>query len=192
MSPNEFLERLRQEWEDRGGAGQHGKLPSVRLDWEEYFRRFCLAHGGAKHPPLMRAGRLWFEDGWGYSATDHAGPEWPPPTDEDELVRVRRVYWKLRRSAVRRELLKSRLLLEELERLVASHDVLPVQAVATWEEDERHPHGGRWHRQHREVDVGAMRSRVEWLREDLVICEFKIADPDWEPADEPALQGATG
>lgn len=180
MTPNEFLERLRREWEDRGGAGQRGKPPSFQVDWREYFRRFCQAHGGAAHPPFMKSGRLWFFDGWGYSATDWAGPEYPPPADKDELTRVKRIYWKLRRTAVRLELFKATYVMEEIERLVASHDLVPPVRVEWWEDDESLPGGGKWNQALKDIDVGEARERVRWLQDDLTVCEFKIADPDWE------------
>ena len=64
----------------------------VHLDWVAYFRKFCEAHG----EPVQYKGRLLFQDGWTYSKTNPAGPEWPPPEDEQEFVRLVRAYWLIK------------------------------------------------------------------------------------------------
>jgi hypothetical protein len=61
----------------------------LRLDWRAYFRNFVETHG----EPIRADGRLLFRDGWGYSATSHAGPEFPPPSDPEQLQSLQRLYW---------------------------------------------------------------------------------------------------
>lgn len=72
----------------------------VRLDWKTYFEKFQEEHG----QPLEYKGRLLFADGWQYSASDYAGPEWPPPTDERALRLMQRTYWFIRRRLAANEL----------------------------------------------------------------------------------------
>lgn len=61
----------------------------LKLDFRAYFRNFIVEHG----EPIRADGRLLFRDGWGYSATDHAGPEFPPPTDPEVLRQLQKQYW---------------------------------------------------------------------------------------------------
>lgn len=72
----------------------------LQLDWKAYYDRFDAAHGGH---PLSFKGRLLWRDGWTYSSTDHAGPEWKPPEDPKELKVLQTTYWMARRSLIRDE-----------------------------------------------------------------------------------------
>ena len=81
------------------------KLATVALDWKAYFQHFCRAHGGDDLMPWgaeLGKGILVFPDGWTYSATDYAGPEWPPPTSKRELRKLQVHYWQKRKDAARR------------------------------------------------------------------------------------------
>ena len=98
----------------------------VKLDWVQYFKRFCEEHGGN---PINYKGRLLFQDGWTYSATSHAGPEWAPPEDPKELVALVTVYWQeqLRALEVERRQLKA--YVHGLTQLSQAKSV-PLQATA--------------------------------------------------------------
>lgn len=80
-----------------------------RLDWKQYFLDFCEHHGGY---PVEVRGRLLFRDGWQYSATDYAGPEYEPPEDALPLVLE---YWTARRSVLWRQLMALRMAVSGLK-----------------------------------------------------------------------------
>lgn len=145
---------------DRGPAG-------VRLDWVQYFRNFCAAHG---EWPVLAGGRLLFPDGWRYSATDPRGPEWLPPEDPAGLRSLRRVYWTRRREIVRADAADLRHRLRRLEDL-ASVRSLPLVSVGYEADDE-----GRARRVSRELDVGALAARLAWLEADLEQCDRELND----------------
>lgn len=69
-----------------------------RLDWREYYIQFEQRHGG---DPVLYDNTILFRDGWRYSATDHAGPEYPPPESKEELRHLQLVYWDTRRQELR-------------------------------------------------------------------------------------------
>lgn len=69
----------------------------LQLDWKSYYDRFDSAHGGY---PIPFRGRLLWRDGWTYSSTDHAGPEWKPPEDTKELKVFKSHYWNSRRVLI--------------------------------------------------------------------------------------------
>lgn len=170
-NPSDLIDGLRRAWARRAPTLQ-GALPRVEIDWRRYFEDFCAAHGRF---PLFWSGRLLFSDGWAYGATDHAGPEWPPPADPVERGRLRRLYWRLRRLAVARDLPAARLRVEQIEQLLATHSVVPQQRSVFYDEDKE---GYRVH--HQPVDLESARQRVAWLEADLRICELRIVDPDAE------------
>lgn len=174
-NPAEFLEQqreqLRRRWAARASEG--GQTSRATLDWRAYFRTFCERHGRF---PLMHMGRLLFPDGWQYSATDHAGPEWRPPEDRAELLKLMRIYWYLRRKAVRRTLPAARAWLDQLGEMAATHDMPILQKVTTWDPDAGEH--GQARSDTRPVDVEAARQKVAWLERDLLVCELRILNPE--------------
>lgn len=66
-----------------------------------YFYNFCKMHGD----PVDDGKRLIFPDGWTYARTDYAGPEVPPPKDEQVLRALMLVYWteKVKQARARRD-----------------------------------------------------------------------------------------
>lgn len=84
-------------------------LPELKmsLDWREYYKSFAEAHGGT---PIVHQERQLFQDGWMYSLSSYSGPEWPPPEDPKELVKLQQVYWNTRwnRARIELEALKGR------------------------------------------------------------------------------------
>ena len=103
----------------------------VELDWQEYFADFCFLHG----KPVELAGRLWFPDGWSYSAFDYAGPEWGPPTERTELKRIKQQYWETRRIAVLTDLNAAAAELKTLEQAQQLRSVPLKQRVGSRGDD---------------------------------------------------------
>lgn len=151
-------------------------LPDLRveLDWRAYFRAFCEAHG----EPHEVGGRLWFEDGWSYSNTAYAGPEYPPPADPERLRRCQLDYWRQRRSEVNdeRRLLASRLRgIEDLQ----SAKSMPLLRKVKVSEDGTMPDGTPFRRARFEaapIDAEALMVRLEGLTREQVHCETKIKE----------------
>jgi len=73
----------------------------VKLDWKNYYFKFSEQHGG--NPVVYKEVQL-FCDGWRYSLTDYAGPEYPPPEDKKELRKLQLVYWYTRWNRAKNEL----------------------------------------------------------------------------------------
>ncbi len=70
-------------------------VAGYRLDWPAYFHAFEMAHG----PSVDFESRLLYEDGWMY-AYDHRGPEYPPPEDRAERMRLRKAWINIRRAVL--------------------------------------------------------------------------------------------
>lgn len=105
--------------------------PRVRLDWRAYFARFCEAHG---NNPVEHGGRLLFADGWRYSMTDHAGPEWPPPSGAD-FKELQRAYWNKRLALVEVERGRLQRTIGELQQLQDQRRVPLQQRTIVWSDD---------------------------------------------------------
>lgn len=159
--------------EDARLQGQQVTTPS--LDWVAYFRAFCEAHGA----PVLWGGRLLFADGWTYSSTDHAGPEWPPPADPALLRQAQKDYWRRRHqvsNAQMHDLAQELFSLEELQRgkslpILQSQTAVGPSGAVTFDE--------------RPVDFEAMRQRLTWLEDDVRECLQHLE----ELSDEPAAAG---
>jgi hypothetical protein len=147
-------------------------LTSTEMDWESYFADFCHEHGGS--PMLwsdeVRGDWLIFGDGWSYSLASHEGPERPPPDDLAQRCKLLRFYWRRRRHAVRQEAERIKDDLQGLEALRAKHS-RPLKTRTTWwDADAR-----AWRvDKNQEVDLDAMRKRLEWLENDLLACDNKL------------------
>lgn len=102
----------------------------VELDWQAYYDAFKAEHGD----PVAHGGRLLFADGWTYSATDPAGPEWPPPKDERELLALQLAYWETRRRLVVTERDHLRGIVRTLREMQSGKSIQLVQRVAVRDE----------------------------------------------------------
>lgn len=142
--------------------------PEANLDWQAYFKEFCLAHG---NNPIMFGGVLLFEDGWTYSAHDHSGPEWSPPKDVEELHQLMLAYWQRRRAIVQHEAKQLAQHIHHLEELQQSRKV-PLQQVIAWFDSE----AKRWHKETGPLDLEGMRGRLQWLDDDVQMCEEKVKE----------------
>ncbi len=98
----------------------------VRLDWRAYWKEFSREHGDY---PVKFRGVLLFRDGWTYSSSGYAGPEWPPPADETALRKLVRGYWLLRKREVRKLWWEQQTEYDGLKRLQSTRSQ-PLQRVA--------------------------------------------------------------
>lgn len=96
----------------------------VIFDWRAYYVRFKEEHG----EPIAYKGRLLFPDGWMYSATNYAGPEWEPTKDKALLRIQQRVYWTLRRVLLQTELTRIVRVVAQLKQFQELKNV-PLQKV---------------------------------------------------------------
>ena len=105
----------------------------VQLDWKAYYKNFSIAHGG---DPIMYGGRQLFQDGWTYSGTDYAGPEWPPPSNKVLRTRLIRTYWEKRKEIVVQQEEYLRLRIEALEGMQSAKNQPLQQVVRLWSDTE--------------------------------------------------------
>lgn len=183
MTPDDFLRMARARWSAvPSGAGP---IVHVEVDWKAYFEAFREAHGKF---PLYYRGKLLFPDGWSYSATDYAGPEWPPPEDPVAAKNLRRMYWRLRRNAVRQEIPPARLQIEQIKQLIATHSVVPLKRVTYWDREGGKDGAGTYVSEVRPVSLDDALARLAWLEDDLALCELKIVDPDAPVSERGELQ----
>jgi hypothetical protein len=104
----------------------------LKLDWKAYYNQFSEKHGGT---PIIYKGKQLFADGWTYSSTDYAGPEWPPSNDSKELHTMQLVYWYTRWNRAKNELMLLRNRLDAMKGLQESKDV-PLQQVVVSKHQE--------------------------------------------------------
>lgn len=146
----------------------HDHTLAVRLDWRAYFKEFCDLHG---RDPVPYRGRLLFPDGWTYSSTDYAGPEWPPPDDPAELLAVQSSYWRRRRGIVRRECVTLQLAVQSLAEMQGCKSV-PLQQVVQIRDSETN----KLVTSRRPLDLEALKGRLTWLEEDVAECNRHLAE----------------
>lgn len=112
----------------------HPQYPQlkVKLDWRNYYFRFSELHGGT---PIIYKGRQLFQDGWGYSLEDYAGPEYPPPEDAKELRKLQIIYWYTRWNRAKNELNFVQSRASDLKNLQSAKSA-PLQHVVVGEDEE--------------------------------------------------------
>lgn len=147
-------------------------VPRIKLDWKAYFTEFCERHG----EPVRYKGRLLFDDGWMYSATDYAGPEWEPPADKATRLQLQQEYWQARYDMVMAEANGLRQELTNLTQLERVRQGAPLQQrVVKYKENDQglavacgvETIG---------VDLEPLQSRLNWLESELENCDSKMAD----------------
>lgn len=141
---------------------------SVTLDWKAYFKAFEEEHG---KNPVVFEGRLLFSDGWTYSASDHAGPEWPPPADEAELRRLQVAYWRKRKQIVSSELVRLRHDIDGLRHMQSVKSIPLRQVVRYFDSDAKKRVTER-----QQLDLAGLESRLRWLEADAADCEAKLTE----------------
>jgi hypothetical protein len=93
--------------------------PVLKMNWVSYFKRFCEQHGEPiKHGPV-----LLFADGWSYNSLNHAGPEFPPPTDPEKLRALQVVYQRKRYDLIARLIVRNEAKLQRLAGLSAAGEM---------------------------------------------------------------------
>lgn len=149
----------------------------LRLDWTAYWREFQAIHGG---DPLPYRGRLLFRDGWTYSATDHAGPEWAPPGDDsvhghptgEASAKLRREYWSGHRARIVSELSPRERRLDGLRDLARGKSAPLMIAITVTGDD------GKSRAASAPLDLMPLEARIEFLRGARDECDWEIAAID--------------
>lgn len=144
---------------------------SIELDWVGYFKAFSEAHGGN---PLVHGGRLLFPDGWRYSASDYAGPEWAPPDDPEAHRALLRAYWGRRKGVVNSEARQLRGDLDHLRGLQSVRKV-PLQALRYVKVTDPETGTSGYKAVSGPLDLTAMEGRLAWLQDDLTECDRVLA-----------------
>ena len=142
---------------------------NIEMDWEEYFLAFKNLHGG---DPVFLGGRLLFQDGWGYSAIQVEGPEFPPPEDREQLRLLKLQYWRRRQSIVQDETARLNHILTSLRELqqVKSATLIQIKGVTGddgIEKPERVP---------LDLNTNTITGRLSWLKMDLARCNEIIEE----------------
>ena len=139
----------------------------VELNWQAYYEKFKEKHGY----PILYKGRLLFPDGWTYSATDYAGPEWCPPESPSVIADLRLDYWRIRLAMVMDEhgVLKRRL--ENLQRIQKDHDVQLQQRTVHYNEEKK-----RRVAEISDLDLATFQGRFDWLSADIQECNEHIEE----------------
>lgn len=138
------------------------RAPLPRIDWRQYFRDFCEAHGRFG---LELRERLVFPDGWSYNPRDYKGPEWPPPDDPREKFTLILEYWQRRKAAVKTELARAQLRYSTAAEAIQVRSV-PIPTVSYVRDEEGQVQAVRGH-----LDLADLQGRVDWLKEDLALAE---------------------
>lgn len=139
----------------------------LTLDWPAYFRQFSETHMGT---PVIYHGRQLFQDGWMYSASDYAGPEWPPPDDPMELKELIKAYWLIRVRKTR-QVYKS--LKENLDNLQAMQRArgVPLQAIVVYTDSENKRKTDRV-----PVDYAMLRQELAFVAQELLDSTDKLRE----------------
>lgn len=141
----------------------------ITPNWPAYYKTFSRAHGDN---PVEVGNRILFRDVWMY-AMDYAGPEWPPPADPIELLKLQREYWKRRRDKLksRRDAmaasLQSLVELQQGKSLPLQHSV----AQTVIQDDGSHLMVAM----PEEINWDTLRLQIKELNEDLLECERELA-----------------
>lgn len=136
----------------------------IELDWQGYFSSFVEAHG----EPVKFRGRLLFRDGWQYSATDYAGPEWRPPDDPKELAMMVAYYVGYRRKMLREELFDLQHFYNWLVQTQHQRDRPLLQLRVRTDEN------GSTKEESIPIDLEMIKARLDWLKEDIARCDNEM------------------
>lgn len=142
-------------------------VPDIKLDWKTYYQQFCMIHG----EPVMHEGLQLFPDGYRYSATDYAGPEIPPPTDEKELLFLFRAYWGIRYSMVKAEWSKVNELWSNLRNMQSVRSVQLHHRFFFKEETS-----GKRKSKTSQINLQMFEDRAKWLKADMEACQAKLEE----------------
>lgn len=153
----------------------------IKLDWRAYFLQFCRVHG----EPVNYRGRLLFRDGWMYSSSDYAGPEYSPPEDFKELDILCTSYWLIRQSELGKKLQKLTHQKQSLSTLQADHH-LPLQQTVWVSEEEV------TRRSVKDIDLSQLQAKIDWYTQDLEECTLRLKElEEYAKVDTQHLNGAS-
>lgn len=138
----------------------------VKLNWKAYFNGFCEQHG----KPVDCRGRLLFADGWMYSRTDPKGPEWSPPTDPEELARLKRDYWSIRLKRAELEYADARRIYENLEEMTRDRSAT-LKTSTRYYDEESHT----YRRGVSDISLDSLRDELEIMREEVEECRKRLS-----------------
>lgn len=140
---------------------------SIEIDWEQYFKDFCEAHG--KYP-VVYSGVLLFPDGYRYSISDYQGPEYAPPSDKKELKTLQLIYWNRRLSIVDKEHKELDTYIRSVEDLQRRKSVPLKQRQVFKNEDDQIVSKSNV------IDLTYIRKRLQWLAKDVDECRKMISE----------------
>ena len=142
----------------------------IELNWQAYFHAFNKLHGDN---PIEFEGRLLWQDGYMYSKSDYLGPEWPPPRNRKELLRLKSAYWTRRRKIVDDERIK---LKAEIDQLLLTQRArsAPLQQTVTIPVENTEDGTTRYAYRNQDVDVKVLIERLNWLTEDVLLCDNQL------------------
>lgn len=139
---------------------------SIQYDWEAYYKRFKELHG----EPVESGGVALFPDGWTYSLSDFAGPEWPPPDDSRQLRNLQCKYWQVRKRLLQTEASKLRSQIQLASKFQAQKSA-PLQQVSSGLNEQ-----GLETLQVADIDFDAMQARLEWIQASVLKCSEKLEE----------------
>ena len=144
---------------------------TVKTDWKSYFNEFDKLHG-KNTGPIHYGKRLLYPDGWMYANNDYRGPEWRPPSDAEELRKLKKTYWSIFHGLVTQEI---RLLEDRVREIKASQQQrsAPLQAIITYLETDEE--GNRKVKQKKDaLNPELFEGRLIWLRGHLEDCKYNL------------------
>lgn len=133
-------------------------LPDVQIDWKEYFLEFDRQHGGN---PVRYKTLLLYQDGWRYSSNDHAGPEYPPPTDPVFLQKLISRYWWIHSARLKRDAVELEEFIQRMKNLQATKSLPLLQIRSVQDAD------GNWSRDTVPLNMDALQQNLALLQEEL-------------------------
>jgi len=133
----------------------------VEFDWDTYFQDFDQYHGG--DPVVYGETRLLYRDGWMYSLTDSAGPEWKPA--KEEKVKFQIEYWETRKAETRKEY---QWLQQRLKALSSFQEArsLPLKVFTYVQNEET----GQKRRETIDLNLDMIQERIYWLYQNEEEC----------------------
>jgi len=150
----------------------------MKIDWLEYFREFSLMHGGnpiehRKNPDVRKSGFLLFPDGWMYSASNVTGPEYPPPIDKEEHIKLIRKYWTVRKEAWEVEYSRCKEVIRDTVATQRARSASLQTQVSIDMEDEN---GNRTRRREvHSIDFKDMLDRLRVISEEIKVCVSNLS-----------------
>lgn len=154
-------------------------LPSIAFDWEAYYLNFKSMHGG--DPVGYNEHQTLFPDGWRYSSTNYAGPEYPPENDE-ERISLMQEYWRIRRKVCEEELKRISYIIRNLNEFQQSRTYVqkdgtilqhPLFRLLRYESEDIAGNIELVQRTE-QLDLTDLQLRAKWLSSDIRSCDQRL------------------